>query len=82
MAITKPCGLSPMKTFKIIGLVGLLITIVMNLLALLVFKRAAAVYFSTEWWSTWFPSYTVWLVFTIMGLAYCFGSKRFRTDDK
>lgn len=72
----------PMKTFKIIGLTGLLITIVLNVVALFVFKRAAAVYFSTGWWSDWFSSYVVWLVFTVIGIANGFGSKKYHAADK
>jgi hypothetical protein len=60
-----------MKKAKTIGLVGLAITIVLNLVALLIFKKASAEYFSGGWWSSWFPFYIVWLVFTIIGFASC-----------
>jgi hypothetical protein len=60
-----------MKSFKITGLVGLAITIVLNLVALLVLKRASAEYFSDQWWLYWFPLYMVWLVFIIFGFASC-----------
>jgi len=60
-----------MKSFKIIGLVGLAITIVLNLVALLILKKVSAEYFPDNWWSDWFPSYIVWLVFTIIGFASC-----------
>jgi hypothetical protein len=42
---------------------------VLNLVALLFFKRASAAYFSEEWWSSWFPSYLLWLIFAIIGIA-------------
>ena len=58
-----------MKAFKTIGLVGLAITTVLNLVALLLFKRASAEYFSDPWWSAWFPSYIIWLSFTLIGFA-------------
>jgi hypothetical protein len=58
-----------MKAFKTIGLVGLAITIVLNLVALLWFKRASAEYFSDQWWSAWFPPYIIWLSFTLFGFA-------------
>ncbi len=64
-----------MKSFKIIGLVGLAITIGLNLVALLVLKRASAEYFSDQWWSDWFPQHIVWLVFIIIGFA-CRCSKK------
>lgn len=60
-----------MKSFKIIGLVGLAITIVLNLVAWLLLKKASVEYFSDKWWSGWFPAYIVWLVFAIMGFASC-----------
>jgi len=58
-----------MKAFKTIGLVGLAITTVLNLVALLLFKRASAEYFSDAWWSAWFPPYIIWLSFTLFGFA-------------
>jgi hypothetical protein len=60
-----------MKPYKIIGLVGLAITIALNLVASLVLKKASAEYFSDQWWSSWFPSYIVWLVFIVVGFAGC-----------
>jgi hypothetical protein len=55
-----------------LGLAGLAVTIVLNLVALLFFKKASADYFSEGWWSAWFPCYTIWLAFTIFGFArYC-----------
>jgi hypothetical protein len=57
------------SSFRFIGLFGLAITIVLNLVALLFFKRASAAYFSEEWWSSWFPSYLLWLIFAIIGIA-------------
>ena len=58
-----------MKAFKTIGLIGLATTTVLNLIALLVFKRASAEYFSDTWWSAWFTSYVTWLSFTMIGFA-------------
>jgi hypothetical protein len=53
-------------------LIGLAGTIVLNLAALLILKKASAEYFSDKWWSAWFPVYGVWLVLTIIGFAsYC-----------
>ncbi len=60
-----------MTLFKITGLVGLAVTIVLNLVALLVLKKASAEYFSDQWWFDWFPLYMVWLVFIIFGFASC-----------
>ncbi len=57
------------RVFPVIGTVGLAITIAMNLVALLVLKKAAAEFFSHAWWFAWFPSYLVWLSFLLTGLA-------------
>lgn len=57
------------RVFPAIGVTGLAITIVLNLAALLVFKKDAAEFLSHGWWSTWFPSYIVWVTFLIMSLA-------------
>lgn len=60
-----------MKNYVTIGLVGLAIQAGLNLLALVAFKKTSAEFFSDEWWSSWLPTYTVWLVFLILGLASC-----------
>ncbi len=68
-----------MRSFKIIGLVGLAITIALNLVALFVLKKASAEFFSDTWRSSWFPAYIVWLVFTIIGFAGCCRQKSVAT---
>jgi hypothetical protein len=60
-----------MKTYRTIGLIGLAIEVVINLVAQFAFKRSAAEFFSEQWWSSWFPSYIVWLVFIGVGFAGC-----------
>jgi hypothetical protein len=67
-------------SFAFMGLVGLAITIALNLVALLLLKKAEAEYFSDKWWSVWFPSYIVWLTFTIVGVV-CFCWRK-RDDTK
>ena len=55
-----------------LGLIGLAITIVLNLVAMLLLKKASADYFLDGWWSGWFPAYIIWLIFAIIGFArYC-----------
>jgi hypothetical protein len=66
---------SKYSTFGIIGLVGLGIHVAVNLVALLAFKKSTAEFFSEPWWSTWFPGYTVWLIFLGLGLAARCGGK-------
>src|ERR1035441_10180351 len=58
-----------MKAFKTIGLIGLAITTVLNVVALLLFKRASAEYFSDQWWSAWFTSYIISGRLTLIGFA-------------
>ncbi len=54
------------KIFASIGIVGLVVTLGMNLVALLAFKKAAAAFASPGWWSSWFPCYLVWTVFVVI----------------
>jgi hypothetical protein len=58
-----------------VGLVGLGIQLVLNLLGLFVFHKAAAVFFTDEWWSSWFPALLVWIVFIIAGIGIRLTSK-------
>lgn len=58
-----------MNTFTTLGLVGLAVQASVNLVAMLVFKKASAGFFSEQWWSSWFPTYVVWFVFLVVGLA-------------
>jgi len=58
-----------MKANTKIGLVGLVIQSVINLIAILVFRKTSAEFFSDQWWSAWFPGYTVWLIFVILGFV-------------
>jgi hypothetical protein len=55
-----------------LGLIGLTLTIILNLVAVFVLKQASAAFFSNNWWSDWFPAYLLWLTFAIIGFAmYC-----------
>ena len=53
-----------------LGRIGLGITLLLNLAGVFVFKRPAAEFLAEGWWSTWFPSYGVWLVFLISGIGW------------
>ncbi|MEO6996130.1 MAG: hypothetical protein ABI273_21185 [Lacunisphaera sp.] len=57
------------RVFPTMGVVGLTITIALNLIASLALKKPAAEFFSHGWWSTWLPSYLVWSVLLLLGLA-------------
>jgi hypothetical protein len=60
------------RIFPSIGVAGLAITAAMNLVALLVFKKVSAEFFSPAWWSSWFTCYIVWVTFVIIGVAGIF----------
>jgi hypothetical protein len=60
---------TPCRQFAITGLIGLTLGLALNLLALTVFRRHSAVYFSLAWWNAWFPNYVVWSTFTVIGFA-------------
>ena len=58
-----------------LGLIGFGITLTLNLLGIFVFEKPAADFFADDWWSTWFPSHVVWLVFLISGIGLKFSRK-------
>jgi hypothetical protein len=55
---------------------GLVVTLMLNLVALFVFHKSSSVFFSDLWGSAWFPSYIVWISFTIIGGAAGFAKRR------
>ena len=57
-----------MKIFLRFGLIGIGITLMLNLVGIFLFQRDAAPFFSQGWWSSWLPTYLVWLVCLIVGL--------------
>jgi hypothetical protein len=58
-----------MKNFTTLGMVGLGVHLSVNVVAMLVFKKASAEFFSGQWWSSWFPTYNIWFMFLVIGLA-------------
>ena len=52
-----------------LGLIGLAIAAAINLVVSLAFAAPAARFFSGEWWTVWFPTYLVWIVFIVIGLG-------------
>ncbi len=50
--------------FVNMGLIGLSITIVLNLFNQIVLDIGCGV-----WWSLWFPIYLVWFVFLVIGIG-------------
>jgi hypothetical protein len=66
---------STYRTFRTIGLIGLGIQLVVNLIVLLAFKKNSAEFFSEQLYSAWLPGYLVWLVFAIIGVGGTWGGK-------
>ena len=58
------------------GQIGIVITLMLNLVGIFFLQRDAAPFFSEGWWSSWLPAYLVWLVCLIVGLG-----KRVSTKD-
>ena len=58
-----------MNNFFYTGLMGFVITLVVNAFGILVFRKPAAEFFADDWWSTWFPSYAVWIALSIAGIG-------------
>jgi hypothetical protein len=52
-----------------LGLIGLSITLALNVFGLLVLRQPAARFLTNDWWSVWFPSFIVWFVIAIVGRA-------------
>jgi hypothetical protein len=69
---TTPPKMKKQKTILFIGLIGLSIHLVLNLLGIFVFKKPAAVFFTEPWWSSWFPMWLAWGLLTISGLGIRF----------
>ena len=65
-----------------LGLIGLCITLAINLFGVLVLRQAAARFFADDWWSVWFPSFIVWLSITITGLRRRSSGSREGQDAK
>ena len=65
-----------------VGLIGLSITLAINLFGFLVLRQAAARFLTDDWWSVWFPSFIVWLSITIMGLRRRSSGRREGQDPK
>ena len=54
-------------SFCLIAALGLAVSLGLNLLGLLDIEDSSARFFTDEWWSTWFPSYVVWILFAVIG---------------
>jgi len=61
-----------------LGLIGLTLTLILNLVAVFILKQASATFFQDQWWSDWSPGYLLFLTFAIIGFVrYC----RQKPDD-
>jgi len=52
-----------------LGVIGLSITLALNVFGALVLRQAAARAFTDEWWSVWCPSFIVWFVIAMSRLG-------------
>lgn len=71
-----------MNTTLRVGLIGLSITLALNLFGLFVLRQAAARFLTDDWWSVWFPSFIVWFGMTITGLLRRSARSREGQDPK
>lgn len=55
-----------------VGLIGLSITLALNVFGLFVLRQAAARFLTGDWWTVWFPSFIAWFCMTTMGPATIF----------
>jgi hypothetical protein len=51
------------------GIIGLAITVILNLVGLFVLHKGSSVFFSDKWWADWFPNYILWMSFIIVGFT-------------
>jgi len=58
-----------MRILLRVGTVGLLLTLALNLLALVTLRRPKDEFLAVKWWAAWFPCFCAWLVFAVIGLA-------------
>lgn len=58
------------RTFFIIGITGILVVFSLNLFTNFMLGKPAAIFFSSGWWSQWFPAYAVWPTCLILGFVF------------
>lgn len=63
------------RIFSVICATGFSIVLLLNVVASFVLGKPESIYFSSDWWSQWFPAYIVWLAFLILAVI-------FRANDK
>ncbi len=68
-----------MNKFLYTGLIGFVITLLVNALGILVLRRPTAEFFADDWWSTWFPLYAVWIALSIAGIGRKLSAKAKRS---
>jgi hypothetical protein len=67
-----------MKSFKNPGLIGLSIALTTNLIGHYIFHRPSSEFFSSMWWTAWFPNYLIWMAFLFGGIARRNRPEKFR----
>lgn len=57
------------KVLLRIGVIGFTIALVVNLIALYVYAKPSAEFFSQNWWAEWFPGYAVSISFLAIAVT-------------
>jgi len=57
------------QQFKLIGITGFFIILLCNIFGQVVFQTQDIAFFQTDWWSVWFPNYSVWISLVIVGFV-------------
>jgi hypothetical protein len=64
------------RVFQRLAVIGLPLTVALNLVGLFVFHRHSSVFFSEAWWNAWFPNYFVWAMFGFIGAVTGISARR------
>jgi len=64
----------PRKMLRM-GVIGLSVTLILNLFGLFVLGKSSCAFFSHQWWPDWFACYCLWSTFTVIGF---FGSANWK----
>ncbi|MDQ7734542.1 hypothetical protein QT231_17675 [Halomonas sp. SpR1] len=62
------------RIFSVISAAGFSIVLLLNVVAIFMFGKPEAIYFSPGWWFQWFPAYIAWFPFLMLAIV-------FRTHD-
>ncbi len=58
-----------MNKFLVIGLTGLAVVFLVNIVMVLIAQTTGTIVSASNWWDIWFPIYIVWITFLTIGLG-------------